>query len=102
MIVESDEKPTQKDGAKLPAIPFKPTSCGGFTINPYPTYEPPKEGSDGKNGKGGLQPHREMIFKPSGQTGSYPIRSIIEVSCPIAPPKWIQESLKAAVLAADS
>eukprot|EP00842_Homolaphlyctis_polyrhiza_P005628 jgi/Hompol1/6066/HPOL_004861-RA len=89
--------------AFLPTIPFKPTSCCGTTINPYPSYEPPKGGDDKAAAKTAAPagPRRDMIFKPSGMTGSYPIRSIIEVSCPLAPPKWIQDSLTAAVVAAD-
>ncbi|ORY47758.1 hypothetical protein BCR33DRAFT_714823 [Rhizoclosmatium globosum] len=35
------------------------------------------------------------IFRPSGisKTKSYPIRSIIEATCPIAAPKWLQEMI---------
>ena len=31
---------------KLPIVPFKPTSKGGSTLNPYPKYEPPKEAAE--------------------------------------------------------
>ena len=88
--------------AFLPTIPFKPTSCCNNTINPYPSYEPPKGGELKAEAKPVVSGSRHnRVFKPSGITGSYPIRSIIEVSCPLAPPTWIQDSLSAAVLAAD-
>jgi hypothetical protein len=38
-----------------------------------------------------------FIFKPAGVTGSYPIRSIVESSCPLAPPPWIRTSIKEAI-----
>nr|KAJ3418438.1 hypothetical protein HK105_008320 [Polyrhizophydium stewartii] len=109
LAVPKDEKagdgaadPAENTAKKafLPSIPFKPTSCCGYTINPYPSYETPKGGADEKEpaksaAPGG--PRRDMIFKPSGMTGSYPIRSIIEASCPLSPPTWIRESLHSAV-----
>ncbi|KAI8929528.1 hypothetical protein BC831DRAFT_544500 [Entophlyctis helioformis] len=105
-LAEGAEAPSKR--AVLPSIPFKPSSCCGTTINPYPSYEPPKGGvaADDKSvtgaaGKGSsAPPRRDMIFKPSGVTGSYPVRSIVEVSCPLAPPEWIQESLRGAMMTA--
>ncbi|KAJ1545348.1 hypothetical protein HK096_006504, partial [Nowakowskiella sp. JEL0078] len=78
---------------KLPMIPFKPSSYCGYTINKYPTYEPPIN----KNGEsiaddnfGGEKKKKEnksaAIFRPSGVAKSYPSRSILEANCPIAPP----------------
>ncbi|KAJ3324324.1 hypothetical protein HDV06_000363 [Boothiomyces sp. JEL0866] len=72
-------------------VPFKPSSGYGYTINPYPVYEPPKEGTEEKPITKGA---KSLIFKPSGVTGSYPIRSIIESACPLAPPVWLRESLR--------
>lgn len=83
----SKKEAGEEQGKKKPVslAPFKPSSAFGYTINPYPVYEPPKAApkpppSVGKN----------MIFKPSGVTGSFPVRSIIESNTPIAPPGWVK------------
>jgi hypothetical protein len=76
-------------------LPFKPTSRCNGTINPYPSYEPPK--TDAAPPKKDV--HHELIFKPSGITGSYPIRSIIASNTPIAPPIWMQDSIKTSLIA---
>ncbi|KAI8907374.1 hypothetical protein EDD86DRAFT_209408 [Gorgonomyces haynaldii] len=75
--------------------PFKPSSTCGSTINPYPTYEPPKAQEDPNQPKPQAKQH--LIFKPSGVTGSYPIRSIIESTIPKAPPQWLQETIKQSI-----
>ncbi|KAH6560634.1 hypothetical protein BASA62_010343 [Batrachochytrium salamandrivorans] len=87
----------------LPSIPFKPSSCCAKTINPYPSYEAPHNVPEPPTEKG-VPPsavRRGMIFKPSGVTGSYPVKSIIEASCTLAAPSWIQDSLTSAILAAE-
>ena len=89
-----------RNETKLPSIvPFKPTSKCGFTINPYPTYETPKfvNHTDDKR----AAPKLDAIFKPTGKPGSYPIRSIAEVNCPLAPPKWLQDTLRNVVIQAE-
>ncbi|KAJ3128200.1 hypothetical protein HK098_004946 [Nowakowskiella sp. JEL0407] len=91
---EQPEKPT-----KLPIVPFKPSSCCGFTINKYPTYEAPtKTGKPDTNAAEGNEDGEKKIvkpqapvFRPSGVSKSYPSRSIIEANCPIAPPSWVQD-----------
>jgi Domain of unknown function (DUF4586) len=97
-VTVAPNEPEKKEGEFKPTEPFKPTSKCGFTINPYPSYEPPKV-TDSKVVKPNADGARHLIFKPSGVTGSYPIRSIIESSVPLAPPLWLQQSLKSSVLA---
>ncbi|KAJ3272536.1 hypothetical protein HDV01_005487 [Terramyces sp. JEL0728] len=72
-------------------VPFKPSSGFGYTINPYPVYEPPK---GTKQETPAPKATKSLIFKPSGVTGSYPIRSVIESACPLAPPVWLRETLR--------
>ena len=92
---------TKPDGSKEEAgekkekkvlVPFKPSSAFGDTINPYPSYEPPKVGPAPV-----VVPGKNLIFKPSGITGSYPVRSIVEINTPIAPPVWLRESLRSSM-----
>ncbi|KAI8899070.1 hypothetical protein BC833DRAFT_396313 [Globomyces pollinis-pini] len=93
--------PLEKDVAiekqeKKILVPFKPSSGYGYTINPYPSYELPKGALERPaTVKKGMS--KSLIFKPSGVTGTYPIRSIIESSCPIAPPTWAKETLRTAM-----
>jgi hypothetical protein len=88
---------TKPDGSKDEAgekkqqehlTPFKPASSFGDTINPYPSYEPPKV-----DAKPPAPKEKELIFKPAGVTGSFPIRSIVESNTPIAPPIWLRQAL---------
>jgi hypothetical protein len=65
------------------SVPFKTTNAHGHTFNPYPSYEPPHAGNDAVESK---KKPESLIFKPSGVTGSYPIRSIIESNIPLSPP----------------
>ncbi|KAJ3008124.1 UNVERIFIED_CONTAM: hypothetical protein HDU68_003220 [Siphonaria sp. JEL0065] len=83
------KSPPKKDkGHGSISNPFKPSSCCGYTINKYPSFELPS-GLSSHNDK----PPKKLvpIFRPSGISKSYPIRSIIEATCPIAAPKWLQE-----------
>lgn len=74
---------------KKSLVPFKPTGgTHGGTINPYPTYEPPKGEPKPPPPRG-----QNYIFRPSGVTGSYPIRSIIDCNVEIAPSKWMQNAI---------
>ncbi|KAI9341796.1 hypothetical protein DFJ73DRAFT_843367 [Zopfochytrium polystomum] len=70
--------------------PFKPSSCCGFTINKYPVFELPT-GVSATDGKKTPAKKVAPIFRPSGISKSYPTRSIIEATCPIAPPPWLQD-----------
>ncbi|KAJ3238379.1 hypothetical protein HDU78_003561 [Chytriomyces hyalinus] len=78
--------------------PFKPSSCCGYTINKYPVFEAPT-GSKKESEK----PPKKLapIFRPSGinKCKSYPVRSIIEATCPIAAPKWLQDIISKNVVA---
>ncbi|KAJ3103933.1 hypothetical protein HDU97_009745 [Phlyctochytrium planicorne] len=73
--------------------PFKPSSCCGYTINKYPAFELPSGVAENGKATEKLPRKLEPIFRPSGISKSYPIRSIIEATCPIAPPIWLQEML---------
>ncbi|KAI8855174.1 DNA polymerase family A-domain-containing protein [Chytridium lagenaria] len=79
----------QRNQNALP--PFKPSSCCGYTINKYPAFELPTGASENAKVAEKLPRKLEPIFRPSGISKSYPIRSIIEATCPIAPPDWLQE-----------
>lgn len=83
---EQKERDAEEKKAKVQMTPFKPSSSFGDTINPYPSYEPPKVAE-----KPPPPPGKNLIFKPSGVTGTFPIRSVIESNTPRAPPSWIQE-----------
>lgn len=87
-------KKKEADGNLKP--PFKPTSRLGETINKYPKQEPvPNRGRKGDDDDDEKQKRKSIlpVFKPSGVLKSYPVRSIIEATCPIVPPAWIQESM---------
>ena len=88
----ASRSPTKDAKNEKSLLPFRPTSTIGFTINPYPSYEPPKF-AKGETIKEALK-HEEAIFKPPGKSGSYPVRSITEATCPKAPPPWLQETLR--------
>ncbi|KAJ3330344.1 hypothetical protein HDU76_005890 [Blyttiomyces sp. JEL0837] len=48
----------------------------------------------------GKPPRRLVpIFRPAGISKSYPVRSIIEATCPIAPPPWLQDAIANTVAA---
>ncbi|KAJ3050271.1 hypothetical protein HDU99_008707, partial [Rhizoclosmatium hyalinum] len=96
-LIGSDTKaapktPPKKEKGSGISNPFKPSSCCGYTINKYPSFEPPAGGAAPPE-----KPPKKLvpIFRPSGisKTKSYPIRSIIEATCPIAAPKWLQEMI---------
>ena len=87
---EGSKEEAEEKKEKKVLVPFKPSSAFGDTINPYPRYEPPKVGTPPVV----VAPGKNLIFKPSGNTGSYPVRSIVEVNTPIAPPIWLRESLR--------
>ncbi|KAI9347004.1 hypothetical protein BDR26DRAFT_907845 [Obelidium mucronatum] len=80
--------PKKEKGNGSISNPFKPSSCCGYTINKYPVFELPTGASSSHE-----KPPKKLvpIFRPSGISKSYPIRSIIEATCPIAAPKWLQE-----------
>lgn len=84
--VAKNEESGEEKQKPISLIPFKPSSVSGYTINPYPIYEPPKTAFP----KAHPSASKNMIFKPSGVTGSFPIRSIIESNTPIAPPSWVK------------
>ncbi|KAI8806580.1 hypothetical protein BJ742DRAFT_679931 [Cladochytrium replicatum] len=76
----------------LPIIPFKPSSCCGYTINKYPTHETPAPRKDGGDDDAKRKDRPAAPnFRPSGVSKSYPSRSIIEANCPIAAPPWVQQ-----------
>ncbi|KAJ3220280.1 DNA-directed DNA polymerase gamma mip1 [Dinochytrium kinnereticum] len=79
----------QRNQNALP--PFKPSSCCGYTINKYPAFELPSGASESAKVAEKIPRKLEPIFRPSGISKSYPIRSIVEATCPIAPPVWLQE-----------
>ncbi|KAI9208907.1 uncharacterized protein BJ171DRAFT_595350 [Polychytrium aggregatum] len=93
---QTDAAASKKDGKRV-SEPFKPSSCCGYTINRYPAYDPPsgppKDKVPSKAGPRKLEP----IFRPSGISKSYPTTSIIVATCPLAPPPWIQDTLRAAM-----
>ncbi|TPX58729.1 hypothetical protein PhCBS80983_g02934 [Powellomyces hirtus] len=102
-LVKTDgaAKPGKPTSAKKTAkplegqVPFKPSSCPGFTINKYPSAE---EGGKGRRAadEGGRPPRGPaLIFRPGGVPRTYPIRSIIESNTPLAPPPWIQQETAA-------
>ncbi|KAJ3110944.1 hypothetical protein HK100_002864 [Physocladia obscura] len=76
--------------ANVGSGPFKPSSCCGYTINKYPVFELPKGVTAQTSNE---KPPKKLapIFRPSGVGKSYPIRSIIDATCPIAAPKWLQD-----------
>ncbi|KAJ3190663.1 hypothetical protein HK101_008503 [Irineochytrium annulatum] len=92
--------PASRKGLRNGAPPFKPSSCCGYTINKYPAIEAvPGEEKEGKKGakKVGEKVQgsaHAAVFRPSGISKSYPIRSVIEATCPIAPPPWLQELMR--------
>ncbi|KAI8607262.1 hypothetical protein BC830DRAFT_1159159 [Chytriomyces sp. MP71] len=75
--------------SNLKSTPFKPSSCCGYTINRYPSYDSISATLDANPKKPGKTP--TPIFRPSGSSKStvYPVRSIIEANCPMAPPAWL-------------
>lgn len=95
---QSKRKET-KDKTSFP-VPFRPPSMlVGECINKYPSYEPPPEIKK-KNEVLAMLEEEEMkkrnggpVFRPSGTSKSYPIRSIIESNIPLRMPAWIQKSL---------
>ncbi|KAJ3204143.1 hypothetical protein HDU82_006054 [Entophlyctis luteolus] len=88
--------PSKKSSSQI-ANPFKPSSCCGYTINKYPVFELPTGLKDKGAAGGDSRPPKKLmpIFRPSGVGKSYPIRSIIEANCPIAPPQWLQDMIVA-------
>lgn len=96
---EASPPPAKKESTSPNTVPFKPSSGIGYTINKYPTYDPPAGApipgsTTGQDPPPKAQPKKlGPIFRPSGITKSYPITSIVAANCPIRCPVWLQDSL---------
>lgn len=103
LYVKEGEEPADevKPEKFLPAVPFKPSSYLTETINKYPVTEAElleklslKATELSEKETQAKRAKTNKIFRPSGTSKSYPIRSIVDANCPIAAPAWIKEQGK--------